>query len=97
MCNIVKKVSQEIYVYPLSIDIPIIDLAPILSVRKSSGGRGSGGAGQAGAKGDRPAGAGGGRSVWVMALFGKGAPPALRTVSDGEVPWIPLDEDQEGG
>jgi len=38
-----------------------------------------------------------GRSVWVMALFGKGAPPALRTVSDGEVPWIPLDEDQEGG
>jgi len=38
-----------------------------------------------------------GRSVCVMALFGKSAPPALRTVSDGEVPWIPLDEDQEGG
>jgi hypothetical protein len=30
-----------------------------------------------------------------MALFGKGAPPPLRTVSDGEVPWIPLDEEQE--
>ena len=38
-----------------------------------------------------------GRSVWVMALFGKGAPPALRTVSDREVPWTPLDDDQEGG
>ena len=36
-----------------------------------------------------------GRSVWVMALFGKGAPPALRTVSDREVPWIPLDDEQE--
>ena len=36
-----------------------------------------------------------GRSVWVMALFGKGAPPAVRTVSDREVPWIPLDEEQE--
>jgi hypothetical protein len=35
-----------------------------------------------------------GRSVWVMALFGKGAPPAVRTVSDSEVPWIPLDEEQ---
>ncbi len=35
-----------------------------------------------------------GRSVWVMALFGKDAPPTLRTVSDGEVPWIPLDEKQ---
>ena len=30
-----------------------------------------------------------------MALFGKGAPPALRTVSDGEVPWIPLDDEQD--
>jgi len=38
-----------------------------------------------------------GRSVWVMALFGKGAPPALRTVSDGEVPWTPLDDEQEEG
>ena len=36
-----------------------------------------------------------GRSVWVIALFGKGAPPALRTVSDREVPWIPLDDEQE--
>jgi len=36
-----------------------------------------------------------GRSVWVMALFGKGAPPVVRTVSDREVPWIPLDEEQE--
>ena len=36
-----------------------------------------------------------GRSVWVMALFGKGAPPALRTVSDGEVPWTPLDDEEE--
>ena len=36
-----------------------------------------------------------GRSVWVMALFGKGAPPTLRTVSDGEVPWTPLDDEQE--
>ena len=31
----------------------------------------------------------------MIALFGKGAPPALRTVSDGEVPWIPVDEEQE--
>ena len=38
-----------------------------------------------------------GRSVWVMALFGKGAPPALRTVSDGEVPWTPLDDEQDDG
>jgi hypothetical protein len=38
-----------------------------------------------------------GRSVWVMALFGKGAPPALRTVSDGEVPWTPLDDEEEEG
>ena len=36
-----------------------------------------------------------GRSVWVMALFGKGAPPRLRTVSDTEVSWIPLDDEQE--
>ncbi len=36
-----------------------------------------------------------GRSVWVMALFGKDAPPAVRTVSDREMPWIPLDEEQE--
>jgi len=32
-----------------------------------------------------------------MALFGKGAPPALRTVSDGEVPWTPLDDEEEEG
>jgi len=32
-----------------------------------------------------------------MALFGKGAPPALRTVSDGEVPWIPVDDEQDEG
>jgi len=37
------------------------------------------------------------RSVWVMALFGKGAPPAVRTVSDREVPWTPLDEEQDDG
>jgi hypothetical protein len=30
-----------------------------------------------------------------MALFGKGAPLALRTVSDGEVPWTPLDDEQD--
>jgi hypothetical protein len=36
-----------------------------------------------------------GRSVWVIAVFGKGAPPKLRTVSDGEVPWIPLDDKQQ--
>jgi len=36
-----------------------------------------------------------GRSVWVMGLFGKGAPPALRTVSDGEVPWTSLDDEEE--
>ena len=36
-----------------------------------------------------------GRSVWVIALFGKGAPPTLRTVSDREVPWIPMDDEQE--
>ncbi len=33
-----------------------------------------------------------GRSVWVMAVFGKGAPPALRRVLDGEVPWTPVDD-----
>ena len=38
-----------------------------------------------------------GRSVWVMAVFGKGAPPALRRVSDGEVPWTPLDDEQDEG
>ena len=38
-----------------------------------------------------------GRSVWVVALFGKGAPPALRTVSDGEVQWTPLDDEQDEG
>jgi len=32
-----------------------------------------------------------------MALFGKGAPPALRIVSDGEVPWTPLDDEEEEG
>ncbi len=30
-----------------------------------------------------------------VALFGKGAPPTLRTVSDREVPWIPMDDEQE--
>jgi hypothetical protein len=38
-----------------------------------------------------------GRSVWVTALFRKGAPPTLRTVSDSEVPWIPLDDEQDEG
>ena len=38
-----------------------------------------------------------GRSVWVIAVFGKGAPPALRTVSDSEVPWASLDDEQEEG
>ena len=33
----------------------------------------------------------------VMALFGKGAPLALRTVSDGEVPGTPLDDEEEEG
>ena len=37
-----------------------------------------------------------GRSVWMTALFGKDAPPTLRTVSDREVPGIPLDDEQEG-
>ncbi len=32
-----------------------------------------------------------------MALFGKDAPPALRTVSDSEVPWICLDDEQDEG
>ncbi len=31
----------------------------------------------------------------MMALFWNGAPPTLRTVSDREVPWIPLDDEQE--
>ena len=35
------------------------------------------------------------RSVWVMAVFGKDAPPALRTISASEVPWIPLNDEQE--
>lgn len=30
-----------------------------------------------------------------MAVFGKGAPPALKTLSDSEVPWASLDEEQE--
>ena len=38
-----------------------------------------------------------GRSVWVVALFGKGAPPTLRTVSDGDIQWSHLCEDQEEG
>ena len=38
-----------------------------------------------------------GRSVWVGALFGKSAPPMLRTVSDGDIQWSHLYEDQEGG
>ena len=38
-----------------------------------------------------------GRSVWVMALFGKGTPPTPRTVSDREVPWTPLDDEQDEG
>jgi hypothetical protein len=25
----------------------------------------------------------------------KGAPPTLRTVSDGEVPWTPIDDEQD--
>ena len=36
-----------------------------------------------------------GRSVWLMALFGKSAPPMLRTVSDAEVPWASLDDEHE--
>lgn len=31
----------------------------------------------------------------MMALLGKGAPPTLRRVSEGEVPWMALDEEQE--
>jgi len=38
-----------------------------------------------------------GRSVWLMALSGKAAPPMLRTVSDREEPWIPLDDEQDDG
>ncbi len=36
-----------------------------------------------------------GRSVWVVALFEKGAPPTLRTISDEEAPWISVDDQQE--
>jgi len=50
-----------------------------------------------------------GRSVWVMALFGKGAPPlSLSILRDGAipprllrmsgqqpVPWTPLDDEEE--
>jgi len=32
-----------------------------------------------------------------VALFGKGAAPALTTVSDEEVPWTPLYEEQDEG
>ena len=38
-----------------------------------------------------------GRSVWVVALFGKSAPPMLRMVSDGDIQWSHLHEDQEEG
>lgn len=36
-----------------------------------------------------------GRSVWVVALFGKSAPPSLRTVPDEAVSWPSVYEDQE--
>lgn len=36
-----------------------------------------------------------GRSVWVVALFGKDAPPAVRTVPEDEVSWSSGDDDQE--
>ncbi|MDE2058261.1 MAG: hypothetical protein KGL31_05480 [candidate division NC10 bacterium] len=36
-----------------------------------------------------------GRSVWVVALFSKSAPPALRTVPDDAVSWSSEYEDQE--
>lgn len=36
-----------------------------------------------------------GRSVWVVALFGKSAPPVLRTVPDDAVSWSSTYEDQE--
>ena len=32
-----------------------------------------------------------------VALFGKGAPPALRRVSAGEVPWTAVDDEEEEG
>jgi hypothetical protein len=38
-----------------------------------------------------------GRSVWVVALFGKSAPPALRTVPVEAVSWSSAYEDQEEG
>ncbi len=38
-----------------------------------------------------------GRSVWVVALFGKSAPPSLRSVPAEAVSWPPLYEDQEDG
>ena len=31
----------------------------------------------------------------MVALFGKDAPPTLRMVPDSEVPWTPLDDEQE--
>ncbi len=37
------------------------------------------------------------RSVWVMALFGKSAPPSLRSVPAEAVSWSPLYKDQEDG
>ena len=36
-----------------------------------------------------------GRSVWVVALFGKSAPPTLTTVSDREAPWACLDDEHD--
>ena len=38
-----------------------------------------------------------GRSVWVVALFGKSAPPSLRSVPAEAVSWPPLYGDQEDG
>ena len=38
-----------------------------------------------------------GTSVWVVAVFDNGAPPALREMSDGGCPWPAQEDDQEDG
>jgi hypothetical protein len=38
-----------------------------------------------------------GRSVWVVAMFGKDAPPAVRMVPEEEVSWSFGSDDQEDG
>jgi hypothetical protein len=71
----VDKTLQESFQAAREAFVGVLGAQPSIAACLHHEAQGDRGARKTGAGSDRLAGAEGGRSVWVMALFGKGAPP----------------------